>query len=511
MRIGIIELLVSGPVSDIRGLMYSRILTRQYISIMPQVISVWCKQLGHTTHYAVYHGQPDPLKLLPDDIDFVFIATYTQCSALAYALAKLFRRNGVKTVIGGPHAKAFPTDASRYFDYVVQDCDKNLIQEVLRGDHSPGIVTTGKQIGALPLAEERDAEIRTALFSKSDKSFSIVPLIASVGCPYDCSFCVDWNVNYRPLSTEQLVADMSYVKRTFPKALVAFHDPNFAVQFDRTMDALAMLAPAERPGYIMESSLSIIKPSRMARLRETGCFAALPGVESWADFSKKAGTGAAAPDAKLGQVIEHLEELSTYVSTIQANLIFGTDADAGSMPVELTKTFINSMPSVWPAVNVPIPYGGTPMTRRLMHEGRVATRLPFSFYKNPYPVMRTAHYDYVDYYRHWIDIRKQQANLGLLSRRLRTKSSATIKAMYLARTIKMYPGIKLANALRMQFQTDLAFRRFHERNEGPLPEFYHAEYDRELGRFAELMPRSEREPVHETIGEPLSAETELAL
>ena len=50
-------------------------------------------------------------------------------SALAYALAKLYRREGTLTVIGGPHARSFPADRLRFFDWVVLECDKTLIGE----------------------------------------------------------------------------------------------------------------------------------------------------------------------------------------------------------------------------------------------------------------------------------------------------------------------------------------------------------------------------------------------
>jgi hypothetical protein len=175
MKVGIIELLVTGPVSDVRTLLYSRMFTRQYISIMPQVAAVWCRQLGHDPHYAVYYGQRDPLKLLPDDIDFIFISTYTQNSPLAYALAKLYKANGIRTAVAGPHAKAFPRDAARAFDYVVLDCDKDLVGDLLAGHCDRGIVTTGRPIRELPLARERDPEIRKALFTKSPNAFGVVP------------------------------------------------------------------------------------------------------------------------------------------------------------------------------------------------------------------------------------------------------------------------------------------------------------------------------------------------
>ena len=33
---------------------------RQYASVMPQAVSVWCRELGHQVFYATYFGQKDP-------------------------------------------------------------------------------------------------------------------------------------------------------------------------------------------------------------------------------------------------------------------------------------------------------------------------------------------------------------------------------------------------------------------------------------------------------------------
>ena len=134
MRIGILELLtesVSQTWSEHRyNLWYKKILA----SITPQAVAAWCRQLGHHVSYATYYGQRDPKRLLPADLDMVFIATYTQASALAYALSKLYRREKTVTVIGGPHAKSFPVDCLRFFDFVVRDCDKTLLRKSSEGE-----------------------------------------------------------------------------------------------------------------------------------------------------------------------------------------------------------------------------------------------------------------------------------------------------------------------------------------------------------------------------------------
>src|SRR3981081_3072013 len=101
MRVGILDILAlpfRGPASAA----YQVLLTKQFAGITPQTISVWCRRAGHATYYATYYGQGDPQRLLPDDLDVVFIASYTQVSPLAYALGRLYRAAGVRAVIGGP-------------------------------------------------------------------------------------------------------------------------------------------------------------------------------------------------------------------------------------------------------------------------------------------------------------------------------------------------------------------------------------------------------------------------
>ncbi|MDP6953326.1 MAG: radical SAM protein, partial [Alphaproteobacteria bacterium] len=133
MRIGIIELLLDTVSLSATDRVFGHSFKRQLSSIMPQAIAVWCRRAGHDVFYATYYGQADPKGLLPDDLDVVFVATCTQSSPLACALAKLYRRDGALTVIGGPHAKAFPHSCLPFFDLVVTDCDGELIADILAG------------------------------------------------------------------------------------------------------------------------------------------------------------------------------------------------------------------------------------------------------------------------------------------------------------------------------------------------------------------------------------------
>jgi len=502
VRVGILDIL-SLPTRSPGETAYNLMLTKQYASIMPQAIAVWCRRRGHATFYAVYWGAGDPRRLLPDDLEVVFVASYTQASPLAYALAKLWRRDGVRTVLGGPHAKAFPEDARRFFDCVVGDCDEDLIADVLAGDHAPGAVVAGDAPEVLPSVAERMPEIRRSAFlwnplrgRSRPYASTTIPLLASVGCPYRCDFCVDWNRPYRQLPLAALAADLRTVADEIPGAMVSFHDPNFAVKFDAVLDVLEELPADRRPPYIMESALAVLRGARAARLAATRCAMAAPGIESWSAYSAKAGTPSLGGAAKVARLVEHFTELREHVPYLQANFLFGGDDEAGGEPVELTRSFMRRTPFVWPVVNIPHPFGGTPLYDRTRAEGRLLETLPFGFYYSPHLATVPRHYDPADYYAKLITIFEEFTAPAMLLRRLRSTSSAFVRAAHLVRTRVKRRRLAAFRRLHARLRTDRQFRAFHEGRSRELPAYYRDEYARLLGPFGAVLSPADAVPVH---------------
>jgi radical SAM superfamily enzyme YgiQ (UPF0313 family) len=496
-RVGILDLLNdSAPRGWDR--VYASHFRRQFVSITPQAISVWCRQLGHRVFYASYYGQNPPHTLLPADLDVLFIGSYTKASALAYALAKLFRRQGALTVIGGPHARCFPEDCLRFFDLVVGDCDRSLVDDILLGHFDPpAVISSGRPLADVPSVEERLPEIVASSLCSGKRSFwKAVPLIASVGCPYTCDFCVDWNNAYLRLPSERLAADLRYLSEHHPGVLVAYHDPNFGVQFDRTMDAIETLPESRRNPYVMESSLSVLKESRLERLRRTRCVYVAAGVESWADYSNKAGAGATRGEQKLSKITEHFQLLRRYIEGFQANFVFGTDVDRGREPLELTKEFVRRLPFVWPGVNIPTPFGRTPLFQNLLAEGRILRSMPFAFYYNPYLTFIPAHYQPAEYYRNLMELFSVMTAPRVWIRRLTSGAHPLVKFIHSVQSFGVLHELGEMRRIKKLLESDSTFRAFHEGRSAKLPEFYHHRFEARLGPYAELISRSDRIPLH---------------
>jgi radical SAM superfamily enzyme YgiQ (UPF0313 family) len=495
-RVGVIELISDSVRQNWGTRFYGARFKRHYASIMPQAVAVWCRQLGHDVTYATYFGQQDPESLLPRDLDVLFVSTYTHASATACALARLHRHRGALTVIGGPHARSFPRDCLRFFDLVVQDCDRVLVDSVLRGTFDRGqAIGSGRMLTEIPTVEERLPHILKASLTEGRPPYAAnIGLLSSVGCPYGCDFCVDWDKPYSALDGDRLRTDLRFIARRFPGVYVSYHDPNFGVQFDRTMDVISSLPPSERNPYVMESSLSILKGPRLRRLKETNCFYTAPGIESWSDYSNKTGVGRNGGREKLEGVIARLEEIHEFVPNIQANFIFGTDVDEGDAPVEMTQEFIRRVPYAWPTINIPTPYGGTPLYDDYLAKGRILTAMPFAFYYMPYLVMTLKNYGPLEYYEKLIAIYSAANSYKLLVPRIRSTPDYSLKTLYVLRSFA-FQGIlgKLRRTLK-RLRNDAEFRSFHEGRTSRLPTFYRQLYAKRLGRYAELISEADMTP-----------------
>ncbi|MEA5470149.1 B12-binding domain-containing radical SAM protein [Spirulina sp. 06S082] len=496
MRVGILDIIVL-PSTSLMDRVYHVMLSKQFASIVPQVISVWCRQLGHETFYATHYGAGDAFRLLPDDLDVVFFGCCSLASPLAYALAKFYRRAGTTTVIGGPHAEAFPVDCLRFFDLVIGDCDKSFIADIIDGKFERGqYISAAQPFEECPTVEERMPEIKAAAFFQKRWSIllTMVPMLTSRGCPYTCDFCRDWDNSYRLLSMERLAADIRYVSRFYPNLVLGFNDPNFGIQFERVFQVLESIPPESRVRYGMECSLSILNESRLKRLQDTKCILSIHGIESWQDYSTKAGVKNQSGIEKVDRVVEQLKQVSEYIPYIQVGLIFGLDSDRGDEPITLSKRFIEKTPFAWPVFNIPMPFGGTPMFDQYFENDRILKAMPLAFYSFPYLAFTLKNYDPITYFEKLIELSQCVSSPEMLKKRIQSTPNWRIKIFHWLRTQGEKAHEKKYHEILTQLKTDSNFLAFHEGKSETLPDFYRHQLKVMLGRYAELISPEELHP-----------------
>jgi hypothetical protein len=448
-----------------------------------------------------YTGYEDLRKEFPDHVDLVFICSFTQAALLAYALSNYFRTKGTITVLGGPHARCYPDDAVKYFDYVLGFTDKSTIINVLGNCVSQGAL--GKQLSAktqpstLPGVEERWKFIEPTL--KKAPFLKIVPMIGSLGCPYTCSFCIDSTVPYQTLNFETMTKDLKFLLGKFKRPLIGWHDPNFGIRFEENMNAIASVAPAKSFRFIAESSLSILTEDHMKGLQKNGFEAMLPGIESWYELGNKSKTSHMAGEEKLNRISDHVNMMFRYIPYVQTNFVLGLDSDAGDEPFELTKRFIDKVPAVFPGYSLLSAFGeAAPLNLEYQRQHRVIG-FPFHFLNNHLAMnIKPKNYEWVDFYDKLIDLTSYTFSPKVMYRRFAAGKGFTTKWMSFMRAISAEGRgrMKFYKQIRKQLVEDVGFRNYFEGQTTQLPAFYTNIVKKTLGIWWQWLPQGAIEHNH---------------
>jgi hypothetical protein len=472
--------------------LWSRLMNANFASIMPQVLAAWCERAGHRVHYTCFTGFGDPLEELPaDDLDLLFVGAFTQAAHFAYAVSNLYRQRGVVTVLGGPHARCYPEDAARFFDYVVGFTDRAVVDEILRerAPHRPvgrRLVAATQPRELVPLAE-RWKFVQQAL--KKAPTIKIVPMIGSLGCPYTCSFCIDSTVEYQPLSFAQLGDDLRFLLSKMESPIVGWHDPNFGVRFEQYMDTIEGAVPPGRVRHIAESSLSLLSEQHLVRLKRNGFGAILPGIESWFDLGNKSKTRLTGME-KVRQVSEQVNTILRYVPYVRTNFVFGLDMDHGPEPFELTKRFLDLTPAAFPSYSLLSAFGrAAPLNLEYQRAGRVLP-FPFQFLDNHQAMnVRPKNYAWPEFYDHVVDVTRYSFTGRRLARRF-SRNRGIPRWLHLVSAVSSegFGRLRYHTGIRGLLETDPSVRRFMEGESDVLPEFYRARMQRQLGAMYGLLP-----------------------
>jgi hypothetical protein len=488
LSIGIIDLVAKAPTRT----MWMRVMGANFVSIMPQVLATWCEEQGHDVTLVTYTGRENLIEDLPTEVDLVFISSFTEAALLAYALSNLFRMRGAITAIGGPHARCYPQDAQKYFDYVLGFTDKELIAEVLRDcdRHRP----VGLNLSAdyhpteLPGVGRRWKFIEQTL--RKAPLIKIVPLLSSLGCPYTCNFCIDSSVPFQPLDADAMKHDLRFLLSKLKRPRVGWHDPNFGVRFDRCMDAIEEVVPPGRIDFIAESTLSLLSESRVKRLKRNGFKALLPGIESWYEMGKKSSTGHNTGMDKVRMVSDQVNMIMRYIPYVQTNHIFGLDSDAGSSPFELTKRFLDLSPGAFPAYSMLSAFGqAAPLNLKYQRANRVLP-IPFHFLSNVQMNIKPKNYSWPEFYSHLIEVTKYSYSPRLIVRRFLANGERIPRWLNLVRGLssERFGRVAYFAEMRQRLEQDESLRRFFEQETVEIPQYFIEKVRQDLGQLWEWLP-----------------------
>lgn len=489
LRVGVIDLVSKAPTKRLWG----RTMNANLAGIMAQVAAVWCEEEGHDVHFICYTGAGDIIDYLPDEVDLLIVSAFTQAAQLAYAISALCRERGAVTCLGGPHARCYPQDAQKYFDYVLGFTDKDVLREVLDDcqPHRPvGLHRSAlQQPRSLPGVRARWKFIESTL--RKSPAIKIVPMIGSLGCPYTCSFCIDSEVPYQPLDFDELKADLRFLLTKLKRPIVGWHDPNFGIRFDDYLEAIEEAVPPGSIRFIAESTLSLLSEPHVERMKRNGFKALLPGIESWYDMGNKSKTGARQGMDKVEHVAEHANVIMRHVPYLQTNFVLGLDADEGSETFELTKRFLDRTPGAFPAYSLLTAFGqAAPLNLEYQKSDRVLA-FPFHFMNNNHVMnVKPKNYEWPEFYDHVVDLTAYSFSRRAIRRRLQTNTGVIPRFLNVMRASSSEGKGRLEyfRRLRDKLEADRPFRDFFEGETDRIPSFYTDWVRRDLGPLWEFLP-----------------------
>ncbi len=226
--------------------------------------------------------------------DLVGISTTTSTAPAAYALADELRAAGLPVIIGGPHPTFEPDDALRHADFVARgEGGDGIMLELAAALSGEGDLESVRGLSFWRDGRPVHNELRERcadLDSLPTPDLSLIvgseriremPVITSLGCPFDCTFCtvsMMFGRAYRSRSPESVIAELEAAK---PRA-VFFYDDNFAADKRRVKKLLRMMI--ERgitPKWQAQVRTDVARDEELLSLMErSGCHRLELGLES---------------------------------------------------------------------------------------------------------------------------------------------------------------------------------------------------------------------------------------
>lgn len=308
-----------------------------------------------------------------EDFDLVGITGMTQQATRAYNIADVFRKKGVKVVMGGIHATVMPDEAQQHADSVfIGEAERlwpKFIEDYLKGDiksfyKSPSLVDITKS----PIP-------RYDLLDK--KNYSVVWVQATRGCPIDCEFCAASKVygyKFRHKEVEQVLDEIQYIiKQCGRRVLISFADDNMFVDKKYAVRLVEKLADLN-VRWLAQADISVCEDERFLELlRKSGCSYLFIGFET---LSRQGLNSLDRNNWKMRHFIDYKEVIEKIQSRgigVLGAFILGLDTDTIDTFRE-TADFINESHLYAAQLTILTPLPGTRLRERLEREDRILSK-----------------------------------------------------------------------------------------------------------------------------------------
>lgn len=224
------------------------------------------------------------------------ITAVTPLALAAYKVAKICKKKGITTIMGGVHATILPEEAIKNVDIVIKGEGEYALADVLSNGTKEGIIQ-GRFIKNL----DEVPEIPRDLFQmdyylkardRSDKSYlaDYVPkgsrvscILTSRGCPWNCNFCHNsWRgLPFRFHSAERIVTELEHLIRDYRIDAFFSLEDNFFCLRKRALEIFDLMKKRNiKLIWAANSRVDNLDEELIVKAKEVGCKKITFGFES---------------------------------------------------------------------------------------------------------------------------------------------------------------------------------------------------------------------------------------
>lgn len=304
--------------------------------------------------------------------DLVCFSIWTGYHLPAFAACDRMRALRIPLAIGGPHATYFAEECLKHADWVVRHTGFRMLARILRGELPRGIHFDPDRGARFPVPDrDRVYETYPALGQNPIKS-----IIASVGCPYKCSYCYapranrdhgGFELNLRPV--DDVVQEARRIRRRWPVKMIYFQDDIFGFDIPWLEEFAGKWREQVGIPWHCQIRLELTRDVRRLDLfREGGCTGITLAIESGNDFLRRFVLHRGMPDDLIVEGCRKIQRLGFSLRTEQILAVPFSDIETDLETLDLNCRIRPDL--AWTSILAP--YGGTEM-------GAIAER--FGFYR----------------------------------------------------------------------------------------------------------------------------------
>lgn len=299
-----------------------------------------------------------------DECDLIGISCMTANAPRAYFIAQQFRKRGKKVVLGGVHPTILPDEALNYADSVVIGEAEGVWEQLLE-DFKNGELKRTYQV--------KNPSLERYIYTKSKNSgrkrlFSIIPIMTTRGCPYNCEFCCVHDLFGKSLRHAPVKNVVRDVEESDGKIFM-FLDDNIIGNPKYAKELFTAIKPLNIK-WAGQASISFSKNIELMKLaKESGCGALFFGLETVSKNQMKEMRKSIKDINELEEAIKRIKEMGIH---FHASMVFGFDNDTKDIFYE-TLQFLNKNKIGTASFNILTPYPGTKLYDRLKRENRIVT------------------------------------------------------------------------------------------------------------------------------------------